>query len=106
MSPDVGLAVFERLIHERGAPPLVEDLLARPGWQSRAACRSTGPAPFFPTDENVGVEAARALCRTCDVLDDCFRFALARSDLSGIWAGTSERQRQRMRRELRRPAAG
>jgi hypothetical protein len=71
-----------------------------------AACRSpeVDAKWFFPTrgDHNVRFYAklARQVCATCPHQTACADDALAAGDmLSGIWGGTSTRQRKRLRRE-------
>lgn len=46
-------------------------------------------------------ERAKAICRTCTVRDECLRFALDTSQEYGIWGGTDEKDRQRIRRRQR-----
>lgn len=47
--------------------------------------------------------AAKAVCRTCPAKHDCLEFALSSDPLwtLGVWGGTSERERRRIRRERR-----
>jgi WhiB family redox-sensing transcriptional regulator len=72
--------------------------LLRPRWQRRAACRGRGTELWFaPNDEALG--AARAACEGCPVRRECLSYALASPELVGIWAGTHERERRRMRRQ-------
>ena len=51
----------------------ISDIAMRPVWQRRAACRGKGTR-------------------------ECFAFAIASPELVGIWAGTDERERRRLRR--------
>lgn len=80
--------------------PSVSDLIARPGWQARAACRGRGPADFFPAGGSDSI-AARLICRSCPVSEECLAYALSHPGLKGIWGGTSERHRDRLRAEQR-----
>jgi len=72
-------------------------------WMTEAACRNTVPtATFFP--ERGGrdtAEAAKAVCATCPVSDDCLSWALAVRE-RGIWGGTTEGEREGIRRRNRR----
>jgi WhiB family transcriptional regulator, redox-sensing transcriptional regulator len=68
-------------------------------WMDQAACRKASREIFFPTNANV-VEPALNYCRGCKVSDECYVYALADRDLVGIWSGTTERDRQRIRRKL------
>ena len=69
----------------------------RPAWQRRAACRGKGCGWWFPTTREAE-EAARAVCEPCPVRRECLAYALSDPGLVGIWAGTDERERRRMRK--------
>lgn len=70
-------------------------------WMDRAACRDADTALFFPDHGGVPPEAA-ALCRGCDVRPECLAYALRMGDdARGVWAGTGERMRRRMRSAAR-----
>jgi WhiB family redox-sensing transcriptional regulator len=75
-------------------------------WSSRAACRGADQDPFFPTvedsshvNERYTYASARAICKTCAVLDDCRSFALAHEPGGGMWGGLTPRQRKEARRQ-------
>lgn len=57
---------------------------------------------FFP-NRGENTAPAKAACGRCPVKDDCLDFALTNGEKFGIWGGTSERERRRIRR--RRSAA-
>ena len=49
-------------------------------WRSRAACLEKDPELFFPVG-NTGpallqIEEAKAVCRTCEVMDTCLQLSL------------------------------
>ena len=51
-------------------------------WRAKAACRDKDPELFFPVG-NTGaayqqIEEAKAVCRTCKVIDACLKCALDR----------------------------
>jgi WhiB family redox-sensing transcriptional regulator len=77
------------------------------GWMRRAACLDSEPEVFFPPGPSAieHVEAAKRVCRDCPVVGDCLSVALADPTLVGVWGGTSETQRARLRRTSR-PADG
>lgn len=71
-------------------------------WRNRAACRDTDPDLFFPigsTGQAIDqIEAARSVCVDCEVRDACLEFALATNQESGVWGGTSEEERRKLRK--------
>ena len=71
-------------------------------WRSKAACRDKDPELFFPVGSNSAsnqqVEEAKAVCRTCNVADNCLRCALATSQDYGVWGGLSEDERRSLKR--------
>lgn len=82
--------------------PDVENIRAllapRPAWMADALCREPDHAAvnFFPT-RGEATEPAKAVCARCPVADECLAFALDSARTSGIWGGTTERQRRRSR---------
>ena len=71
-------------------------------WRERSSCRDTDPALFFPVGTTgIALEqiaAAKAVCRDCDVRGACLEFALATNQESGVWGGTSEEERRKLRK--------
>jgi WhiB family transcriptional regulator, redox-sensing transcriptional regulator len=74
-------------------------------WIPQAACRDTDPDTFFPSQPDSagqtgakGLEAARTICRTCPVQPECLEYALTHHEKFGVWGGTSERERRKIRR--------
>lgn len=80
---------------EHDPATLLEEILLRPHWHSSAACRGHGNELFFP-GRGEGSEPARAICASCPVRDECL--AAGMNTHQGIWGGTSERERRRLRR--------
>lgn len=79
------------------APPGL--LPADISWFSEAACRGTDPDLFFPSrGENYETKAAKQVCAECTVCAQCLEYALQAGIKHGIFGGTSERERRRMRR--------
>lgn len=66
-------------------------------WQDDAVCAQTDPDLFFPEQ---GAPAHRTLqvCAVCPVQAECLDYALTHDERHGVWGGTSERQRDRLRR--------
>lgn len=69
------------------------------GWETRAACRGLDTTLFF-VDPGNPVDAACHVCATCPVQTECLAHAL-HNERHGIWGGTSEKQRRRLRLQLR-----
>jgi WhiB family redox-sensing transcriptional regulator len=71
-------------------------------WRGYASCRSSHPDLFFPIGAGGqaidAVDEAKTVCRDCIVREACLEFALATNQDSGVWGGTSEEERRRMRR--------
>ena len=71
-------------------------------WRDRAACRDTDPDLFFPIGTTGTaldqIESAKLVCRSCDAMSACLEFALATNQESGVWGGTSEEERRKLRK--------
>ncbi len=82
-------------------------------WQVAGACRGMDSEVFFhPTRERAKarrarIDAAKAVCRTCPVIQQCLDHALQAREPYGIWGGRSEDERAEMLgvQSLRYPAA-
>lgn len=72
-------------------------------WMARGNCAEESPARFFPSD-GVGVEAARRICATCPVKQECLEHALVNRIDHGVWGGASERERRRILKRRRMAA--
>jgi len=73
----------------------VAELLERPAWHRRAACRGRGSKLWFPA-RGADLTPARNICAGCAVRDECL--AAGMSERHGLWGGLSERQRRVERR--------
>lgn len=84
-------------------------------WMADGACRQHFGDMWFPEEKGQHSAEAKLIClgrdaknRTaipaCPVLERCAAYALAQTDLVGIWAGMTERDRRRARGEQRRAA--
>ena len=67
-------------------------------WQERALCAQTDPEAFFP-EKGGSTREAKKVCLGCEVRSECLEYALNNKEQFGIWGGTSERERRRLRRE-------
>ena len=73
-------------------------------WWASALCVQTDPEAFFP-ENGTSAPAAVAVCRRCEVRVQCLEWALDRDERFGIWGGTTELERHRLRRVRGRPPA-
>jgi WhiB family transcriptional regulator, redox-sensing transcriptional regulator len=75
-------------------------------WVHRARCKDEDPELFFPIGSTgpaaVQIEAAKAVCRLCDVRAPCLEWAMATGQEAGVWGGLSEDERRALRRARRR----
>ena len=68
------------------------------GWRNEAVCRGLDADLFFPDHgDTEAFRAAVKVCQGCPVREPCLHYALRHEGL-GVWGGTSERGRRRMRR--------
>jgi len=78
-------------------------------WQKRAACRNEDPELFFPIGATgpalAQAEQAKAVCRRCPVMETCLQWVMQQGHQDGIWGGTSEQERQNLRRARSRAKA-
>ena len=82
---------------EASATAVTLEMLRRPEWHQRAACRGVGPADYVRGPR--GYEVGRALCASCPVRQECLEAALADDSLFGLWGGTTEAERRQLRRD-------
>jgi WhiB family transcriptional regulator, redox-sensing transcriptional regulator len=71
-------------------------------WWHRAACRGHQIDLFFPAGDTspyaAQIKEAKAICARCPVHAECLQYALRRPEKYGIWAGLTEQERGRERR--------
>jgi WhiB family redox-sensing transcriptional regulator len=74
----------------------------RDDWRDHAACRDTTPDLFFPVGTTgpalEQIAEAKAVCLQCPAQQPCLEFALVTNQDSGVWGGTSEEERRKLRR--------
>jgi WhiB family redox-sensing transcriptional regulator len=78
-------------------------------WRALGACLSADPDLFFPISATgssaAQADAAKAICAGCPVHSQCLGFALGHRDVQGIWGGTPDDERRKLRRAGARAAA-
>lgn len=75
-------------------------------WRHRSACLEEDPELFFPIG-NTGpaiaqIEEAKTICRRCDVMETCLKWALDNGQDAGVWGGMSEDERRSLKRRTAR----
>jgi WhiB family transcriptional regulator, redox-sensing transcriptional regulator len=86
-----------------------DSTLGLPGrWAERALCAQADPDTWYP-DNHAQAVAATRICATCPVRAECLDYALSgaetwRGITTGIWGGTTPRERS-PRRQARKAAA-
>ena len=75
----------------------LEELLDRPAWHPGAACRDHPEVDFF-RGRGVDTRPAKAVCAGCDVRAEYLAAAQEDQRTQGIWGGTSDVERKRLRR--------
>jgi WhiB family redox-sensing transcriptional regulator len=65
-------------------------------WRALAACKGVDPNVFFP-GRGIPLDYARSFCEKCEVRTECLGENLV--EKIGVWGGTSDRERRRMRRD-------
>lgn len=79
------------------------DLPVATNWRVRSACKEEDPELFFPIGTAVlQIDEAKAVCRRCPVMERCLQWAMDSGQEHGVWGGTSEDDRRRMKRRATR----
>lgn len=76
------------------------DIFSSIAFMDLGSCRGVDPDVFFP-DRGESLAPAMAICDQCIVRDECLEYALDNGERFGVWGGTSERERRRLRRQRR-----
>ena len=69
-------------------------------WQLRGACRGADPSVFFLPEAERGPRkarrerAAKEICGSCPVLEQCAAFALSTREPYGVWGGLTPEERE------------
>lgn len=71
-------------------------------WRERANCIGTDPNSFFSEVHVAVPKVVKRVCANCEVQAECLDWAL-RHEANGYWGGTSEHERQQLRKKLRIP---
>lgn len=79
-------------------------MLTGDAWMDHAGCAGRAKLMHPEPDDVSAVDRAKAICAGCPVQLTCLEWALARRERFGVWGGTSEEDREKLRRSLRREA--
>lgn len=66
-------------------------------WRDDALCREVDMELFFP-EKGGTTRPAKSVCAACAVRAECLAEALAGDIRYGVWGGTSERERRKLKR--------
>jgi len=71
--------------------------IAKDFWQG-ALCAEVDPELFFPRKgQYLEAQSAKRLCNKCELKQKCLEFALKDPEIKGIWGGTNEPDRYKIR---------
>ena len=63
-----------------------------------ALCAEVDPELFFPRKgQYLEAQNAKRLCNKCELKTECLELALKDPEMKGIWGGTTEQQRYKIR---------
>ena len=65
-------------------------------WSDQAMCKDLDTQMFFPK-RGEATKPIKIICSVCPVVKPCLEYAMKSSEKFGVWGGTSERERRRMR---------
>jgi WhiB family redox-sensing transcriptional regulator len=86
------------------------DAVRIPGqWGGRAICTQADRDVWYP-DHHALIAEAKRICAACPVQAECLNYALSAADTwrgvtTGIWGGTTPRERSRLRQARKAIAA-
>ncbi|AYY11598.1 WhiB family transcriptional regulator [Actinobacteria bacterium YIM 96077] len=73
-------------------------LPAPPEWTERALCAQVDPELWF-VEKGESNRPAKSICQQCEVVPECLEYALENDERYGVWGGTTERERRKLRKE-------
>jgi len=77
-------------------------------WREQAECKDD-PTPdlwFVPPGDRHGIAAAKEFCHRCPVAAECLAEAMPNPSIVGVWGGTTESQRAKLRAATPRQPKG
>lgn len=73
-------------------------------WKALGNCRGRDTNFFYPENNRWAEVSAKKVCAGCPVFAQCMDWALAHDEL-GIWGGTTDRERRKIKARYVRPSA-
>ena len=73
-------------------------------WMHSGACRGKDPSLWYPT-RGESCDEAKRICHECPVELACREYGIDNETI-GVWGGLSERERKRLRRDVRLRGVG
>ena len=71
-------------------------------WRTLSECRDSDPNLFFPVGSTgpavEQIAAAKQICASCPVSEECLQYALETNQEAGVWGGYAEDERRRLRK--------
>lgn len=77
---------------------------ARLEWFPHASCIDIPKNVFFPAGQDKE-QLAKKVCSSCPVQVECLEYALVYGEDYGIWGGTSEKDRRKLLKAVRKETA-
>ena len=68
-------------------------------WTDQAACKGRTDLFFVNRGDTTRMNKAKAICKTCPVIDNCREYVTYNPERFGIWAGMTEKDRRAYRLE-------
>lgn len=65
-------------------------------WADQALCREVDGDLFFPEGQGASSNAAKKVCGSCTVIDECLAYALREGPFDGVWGGLSAHERREL----------
>jgi WhiB family transcriptional regulator, redox-sensing transcriptional regulator len=70
-----------------------------PEWMERGLCGEVDGDAWFP-EKGGSTYMPKKICRACPVRSECLDYAMEHGERHGVWGGLSERERNRLAKEV------
>jgi WhiB family redox-sensing transcriptional regulator len=72
-----------------------------PNWADDAACKGSTELFYPERGDNAAVKEAKKICAICPIKQKCLDYALWHNERIGIWGGTTDRDRERIKQQAK-----